>query len=164
MILSRDTTLRYFSTAVVLTLFVAFAFPPMFASSASSIPKSIPQVGLNVNYPTPQSFINGLPTQGVTWIRQYGPNQNTPLIRSAGMNDLMVLNENAWYGNSSYSSYTDLRQLTTTQWYNLVYYTAKHYSYITNWEFLNEPTNLPNPNWTPQEYFKYLVPTYQALK
>ncbi len=149
---------------VILLLSSSFALPYHSAAAQGSIS----QIGLNVNYPTPQSFINSLSNQGLRWIRQYGPNSNTPMIHEEGINILMVLNENLFILNSSYSNVRSVQDLTTTQWYDLVSYAAKQYPYITSWEFLNEP-NLAGGGsepsaWTPQQYFQYLVPTYQALK
>lgn len=164
--------MRFFVVAVILFLVLGLAVP---LDGATAPPKSITQVGVDVNYPTPQRFIDNLSSQGVTWIRQYGPNSNTPMIHKAGINDLMVLNENLFYYNPTnfgwvgHSNYTDVRQLTTKQWYGYVYQAAKAMPWITEWEFLNEPTDRPLPSgngitWTPQQYFEYLVPTYQALK
>lgn len=164
------------TTLVILALLVTMGLPRSAigsASAASNPANTIPQVGLNVNYGVPQSFINTLASDGVHWVRQYGPNTDTLYLHQAGINTLMVLNENLFYvtyPNFGYQSpaYTNVQQLTTTQWYNYVYQAAKNMPWITEWEFLNEP-NLSGGGsepaaWTPQQYFEYLVPTYQALK
>jgi len=166
---------RFLAAAMAVTFLVSGFVSPMLLhpSSASPPPNVIPQVGLDVNNPTPQSFINSLASQKMTWIRQYGPNGNTPMIHSAGINDLMSLNANLFSYNPSNFGwqtpvYSDVRQLTPQQWYTYVYTAATTMPWITEWEFMNEP-NLAGGStgttpWTPQQYFEYLIPTYQALK
>jgi hypothetical protein len=172
--LEEKTTASVLSI-VIIALLAASAVRPLAANSASPSSNTIPAVGLDENYPVPQSFINTLASDGMAWIRQYGPSANTAEIHDAGVNILMVLNENLFTWNFTTMAwqpppyeYSNVNQLTTSQWYSLVYETAKAFPYITEWEFLNEP-NLAGGGseptaWTPQEYFPYLVATYLALK
>jgi hypothetical protein len=120
------------------------------------------------------SFIDSLSSQGLKWAADDGiscnpsyqdsESANFVAMEKAGINIIGYL---GGFLNKSYcpvSGYTTVQQLTTQQWYENVVYVLNLYPYIHYWQWLNEPRNPSYGSWTPTDAFKYLVPTYEAIK
>jgi hypothetical protein len=129
-------------------------------------------VGVDHLFYHPTSFIDMLASHGLKWAAdeaiscdpsyQNSNSANFVGIEKAGINIIGLL------GNLKQQSYcpvkSDVQQETAQQWYENMVYILKLYPYIHYWQWLNEPKNPSYGAWTPAQAFKYLVPTYQAIK
>lgn len=148
--------------------------------TTSSYNASTANVGLNQGFIVgvdhlffhPTSFIDMLSSHGLKWAADEGISCNPSYQNSNSANFVAMekagINIIGLLGSVKDQSYcpvsSDVQQETTQQWYENVVYILKLYPYIHYWQWLNEPKNPSYGGWTPSQAFKYLVPTYEAIK
>jgi hypothetical protein len=129
-------------------------------------------VGVDHLFYHPTSFIDMLASHGLKWAADEGISCNPSYQNSNSANFVAIekagINIIGLLGSLKDPSYcpvsSDAQQETTQQWYENMVYILKLYPYIHYWQWLNEPKNPSYGAWTPTQAFKYLVPTYQAIK
>lgn len=164
----------FFSSYGVLTVVNGVGTTTSYDASTSNV--ALNQafiVGVDHLFFHPTSFIDMLSSHGLKWaadeaiscnpLYQNSKSANFVAMEKAGINIIGLLGSSL--KQQSYCPVSsDIQQETTQQWYENMVYLLKLYPYIHYWQWLNEPKIPSYGAWTPTQAFKFLVPTYEAIK